>query len=292
MRRALLTLGNELLALGNEHVLKPFDLKLVRRSRVSYSADDAPPAKRIVFFHPPKCGGTSVRHSLGIVFGGATRVDLGRAIAAGRNLGIEGMELCEGILAYLVQCQDVHFINGHFCYSRRAFAGREDEFDLITILRNPLDRMLSQYYFARFKPAPDGFTPVDCELSEFLLTDRARGWATTFTRMFVGEIKASKALSMRTAVAEAIDNLSRFHIVGTLEHLEKFEEAVQQRYKTRFSIGHLRKNPKASYPKFSDQPSEVRERLMELCQEDIAIYERFSKQPRPERTFGDLAKVA
>jgi hypothetical protein len=66
----------------------------------------------------------------------------------------------------------------------------------------------------------------------------------------------------------------------------------RQRYKTRFSIGHLRKNPKAGYPKFSDQPSQVRERLMELCQEDIAIYERFSKQPRPERRFGDLPKVA
>ena len=227
MRRALLTLGNELLALGNEHLLKPFDLKLVRRSRVPCSSDDAPPAKRIVFFHPPKCGGTFIRHSLGMVFGGASRVDLGSAVAAGRNLGIEGMELCEGILVYFVQCHDVHFINGHFCYSRRAFAGREAEFDLITILRNPLDRMLSHYYFARFKPAPDHFPPVDCDLSEFLLTDRARGWATTFTRMFVGEIDATKALRMRTAVAQAIDNLSRFHIVGTLEQLEKFEEAFR-----------------------------------------------------------------
>jgi hypothetical protein len=276
MRRALLTLGNELLALGNEHVLKPFDLKLVRRSRVSCSADDAPPAKRIAFFHPPKCGGTSVRHSLSMVFGGPSRVDLASAYAAARTLGIGGMELCEGMLAYFVQRHDVPFISGHFCYSRRVFAGREDEFDLITILRNPLDRMLSHYYFARFKPAPDHFTPVDCELSEYLLTDRARLWATTFTRMFVGEI----------------DNLSRFAIVGTLEHVEKFEEAVQQRYKTRFSIGHLRKNPKAGYPKFSDQPSQVRDLLMELCQEDIAIYERFSKQPRPERRFGDLPKVA
>jgi hypothetical protein len=292
MRRALLTLGNELLTLGNEHVLKPCDLKLVRRSRVSCSADEAPPAKRIAFLHPPKCGGTSVRHSLSMIFGGPSGLDLASVEAAARTLGIGGMDLCEGILAYFVQRHDVPFISGHFCYSRRVFAGREDEFDLITILRNPLDRMLSHYYFARFKPAPDGFTPVDCELSEYLLTDRARLWATTFTRMFVGEIAATKALHMGTAVADAIDNLSRFAIVGTLEHLREFEEAVQQRYKRRFSIGHLRKNPKAGYPKFSDQPSQVRDRLLELCQEDIAIYERFSKQPRPEQSFGDLPKVA
>ena len=59
-----------LLSLGNEHVLRPFDLELVRRSRVPGQVDDAPqPARRIAFFHPPKCGGTSVRRWLASEFG-------------------------------------------------------------------------------------------------------------------------------------------------------------------------------------------------------------------------------
>ena len=45
-----------LLSLGNEHVLRPFDLELVRRSRVPSHVDESQQtARRIAFFHPPKC---------------------------------------------------------------------------------------------------------------------------------------------------------------------------------------------------------------------------------------------
>jgi len=289
----------ELLTLGNEHVLKPIDLRLVRRSRVPCSADDAPPAKRVAFFHPAKCGGTSVRDSLGTVFGGPRRVEPGSADRAARQIGIAPMVLREGILAYLVQRHDVPFISGHFCYFRRAFADREDEFDLITILRNPLDRFLSHYYFARFKPNPERFLPNHEELPEYLSTTRAKVWATTYTRMFVGEIESAKALhergacdEMPKAVASAIDNLGRFAIVGTLEHLKDFEAAIQQRYGIKGPIKHERKSPRLGYPKFADQPREVQERLLELCASDMIIYERFAKKPQTFRSLQATPRVA
>jgi hypothetical protein len=292
MLRALLTLGNE-------HVLKPIDLKLVRRSRAPCSADVAPPAKRIAFFHPAKCGGTSVRDFLGTVFGGPRRMDPASVARAARILGIAQMELREGILAYYVQCHDVPFISGHFWYSRRVFAGREDEFDFITMLRNPLDRFLSHYYFARFKPKPEHFPPNHCELPEYLLTDRAKSWATTYTRMFVGEIEVVKALyergtcdEMQKAVADAIDNLSRFAIVGTLEHLREFEAAIQQRYRVKSSIRHQRKSPRAGYLKFAEQPREVQERLLELCEPDMIIYERFAPKPQTFRSVEAIPRMA
>jgi hypothetical protein len=292
MLRALLTLGNE-------HVLKPIDLKLVRRSRVPYSADDAPPKKRIAFFHPAKCGGTSVRDSLGRAFGWPGRVDPGCADRAARVVGIPEMHLREGILAYYVQRRDVPFIGGHFCFSRRVFAGREDEFDFITILRNPLDRFLSHYYFARFKPRPERFPQDHLELPDYLSTNRARVWATTYTRIFVGEIEAAKALhergtcdDMRQAVADAIDNLGRFAIVGTLERLKDFEAAIQQRYGIKSAIGHQRKTPRPGYLKFADQPREVQERLLELCEADMIIYERFAPKPQAARSFEAVPRVA
>lgn len=292
MLRALLTLGNE-------HVLKPLDLKLVQRSRVLCSADAPPPAKRIAFFHPAKCGGTSVRNLLGTVFGGPGRVDPGCADRAARIVGIAEMELREGILAYFVQRHDVPFIGGHFCYSRRVFAGREDEFDFITILRNPLERFLSHYYFARFKPKPERFPPNHSELSDYLSTNRARVWATTYTRIFVGEIEAVKALhargtcdDMRKAVADAIDNLGRFTIVGTLEHLKDFEAAIQKRYGIKSSIGQYRKTPRPGYLKFADQPREVQERLLELCEADMLIYERFAPKPQTFRSLEAIPRVA
>jgi hypothetical protein len=143
--------------------------------------------------------------------------------------------------------------------------------------------MLSHYYFSRSRKARDHF-PVEGELPEWLLTSQARAAATAFTKMFVGDIEVAKRLAtsgnrheMGAAAAVAIENLSQFAIVGTLEHLGDFETAIQQRYGVRSSVGHLRNNP--TYPKFGEQPTLVQDRLRELCQEDMMIYERFVKEP-------------
>ena len=74
-----------LLNLGNDHVLRPFDLKIVRRSRTL--GDEQARGlneKRIVFFHAPKCGGTSVHKLLATAFGGPAGLDPIAAEAAAR----------------------------------------------------------------------------------------------------------------------------------------------------------------------------------------------------------------
>src|SRR5688572_22133951 len=268
-----------LLSLGNEHVLRPFDLELVRRSRVPAHVDGArQAARRVAFFHPPKCGGTSVRKWLAATFGRPAGLDPVAAEAAAHNIGIASASEREAILAYFIQRQDARFICGHFAYSCRAFTDHEDEFDLITILRNPLSRTLSRFYFKSEQP---GHFPIELELEDWLQTDDARAAATVFTKMFVGDIElverlgggASKA-ERSAAALQALDNLKRFTIVGTLEHLDAFEHAIQQRYGIHTRMGHARSNP--TYPRFAQQPPAVQDRLRELCQEDLMIYEAFA----------------
>lgn len=272
-----------LLNLGNEHVLRPFDLELVRRSRVPGHVDQAQrPARRIAFFHPPKCGGTSVRKWLASAFGRPAGLDPIAAEAAAHNIGVGAASEREAILAYFVERQDTRFICGHFAYSRRAFADREDEFELITILRNPLSRVLSRFYFESDPQARQHF-PIEGELEDWLQTDDARAAAMVFTNMFVGDIEFMKRLGFganeaeRSAAAlQAIDNLERFTIVGTLEHLDAFEHAIRQRYGIHARMGHARNNP--TYPRFTQQPPAVQDRLRELCQEDMTIYEAFAER--------------
>lgn len=290
-----------LLILGNEHVLRPFDLKIVRRSRVPLSADEPAPGvggRRIAFFHTPKCGGTSVHTWLATAFGGPAGLDPIAAEAAARNIGATGLEFREALLAYFVQRRDARFISGHYSYSGRAFAGHEDEFDLITILRNPIDRLLSQYYYNRFRDQRNHF-PIDSELSDWLQTNQARAAGMVFTKMFVGDAAVAKDLDKcgrgsdtRAAVSTAIANLGRFTIVGMLEDLDGFEKEIKSRYGIRSSIGHLRKSPKAGYPKFADQPMSIQDRIRELCEEDMEIYETFSTRRQTERAFSPASLLA
>jgi malonyl CoA-acyl carrier protein transacylase len=155
---------------------------------------------------------------------------------------------------------------------------------MLTILRNPLDRLLSLYYFDRFKKNRDHH-PIECDLPEWLSTPEAKSAAITFVRMFVGDTMASQQLVsadgnsqvMDAAVANAIANLRSFAIVGVLENLQGFENAVQQRYGVRSAIGHHNRNPSSGYPKFNEQPKELQNRIRELCQPDVKIYETFTR---------------
>jgi hypothetical protein len=283
-----------LLNLGNEHLLRPLDLKIVRRSRVLSFLDDQDPkldARRIAFFHAPKCGGTSINRWLAIALGGPAGIDPIGAEAAAHNLGLTGVEMREAILAYFVQRRHARLIAGHFIYSPRAFLGHEDEFDLITVLRNPLDRLLSHYYFNRFQDKRD-HTPIDIDLSEWLSTDQAKGAATLFVKMFVGDMAVATALDrhghwhdMRSAVASTIENLEEFAIVGILEHLRDFEAAVQQRHGITGRIGHLRKSPRPGYVKFADQPVGLQDRILEMCEADLTIYERFAPKAQTQQSL-------
>src|SRR5688572_32925304 len=101
--------------------------------------------------------------------------------------------------------------------------------------------------------------------------------------MFVGDIALMERLGSGASEAErseaaarAIDNLKRFTIVGTLEHRDAFEHAIRQRYDIRTRMGHARNNP--TYPRFAQQPPAVQDRLRELCQEDMMIYEAFAER--------------
>lgn len=288
-----------LLFLANERVLRPFDLKIVRRSRVPLSAGEPASGiggRRIAFFHTPKCGGTSVHKWLATAFGGPAGLDPIAAEAAARKIGTTGLEFREALLAYFVQRSDARFISGHYSYSGRAFAGHEGEFDLITILRNPIDRLLSQYYYNRFRDQRNHF-PIDSELSDWLQTSQARAAGTVFTKMFVGDVAVAKEFDKRgsdtrAAVSSAIANLGRFTIVGTLEDLNGFENEIKSRYGIRSSIGHLRKSPKAGYPKFTDQPMSIQDRIRELCEEDMEIYETFSTRRQTEQAFSPASLLA
>src|SRR6185295_17665815 len=57
-------------------------------SRVPGLVDEAQPVRRIAFFHPPKCGGTSIRTWLASTFGRPAGLDPLAAEAAAHNIGV------------------------------------------------------------------------------------------------------------------------------------------------------------------------------------------------------------
>lgn len=96
----------------------------------------------LVFLHIPKTAGTSVLATLGNVFGDAGVRRLGP--------GELHREAIEALLASAALA-NIRCLAGHF--PAHAFGDRLFEFPVFTVLRHPVDRVMSLYRFLRRQPA-------------------------------------------------------------------------------------------------------------------------------------------
>lgn len=279
----------KLVDFANEMVLKRFDAKVVRRSTPS-EAESPGMDKRVIFFHPPKCGGTSINSAFLKIFSTAKgryvfELDAAASRLAAEQLGCSMVEMRESILAYAVQKSSLRYISGHFPFSNRAVNGSGD-WQFMTVLREPVSRTLSLYYYNRYRNAGRNHFGIETELAQWLETDEALSAGSIYLRMFMGDVIEAEALALpgvssdaRTqATVTAIGNLEQFAIVGLLEDLEAYGEDVARHCGVELLIPHKNKSPSSRYPSFDEHPIEIREKLLEICEADSAIYKRFNNK--------------
>jgi len=143
--------------------------RLARRvAELARAASGAPAPARIVFLHIPKTAGSSVnahfKHHLGSAWSG-------RAVGLNAAAGIDERRLA--------RARRAAFVFGHFGW-RTLEAVRGDAF-AFTVLREPAERILSLYRFARRRELPpgSGFEPLmeaarSADFAGFCLSDDPR----------------------------------------------------------------------------------------------------------------------
>lgn len=274
----------------NERLLAPADLKVVRRSALVIPAERRIANRNILFFHPPKCGGTSVSKALSRCFGQDRLECAGKtfhldAIASRRAAEAIGTPLPayrEMLLSYALGMDGIQYISGHFPFSNRLLQGHDAQWDFITVLRHPFERLLSTYYYNRHKPNREHF-PIEQPLEEWLQTDNARQSATLFLRLFNGELarraepsrEGHPSPATEQAVQEAIANLRRFTLVGETADMAGFIGRINEEFEINLQPRHERRSPAPDYQRFEEQPLAIQRQIAELCAPDLAIYEAF-----------------
>lgn len=269
----------------NSQVLSPIGLQLVRSSTLPAeyrtSKNSAATARRIIFFHPPKCGGTSAEKLLEQVFGVGEQLSPFASREASEKLNLSMHDIREILLAYQIHRSDKIFISGHYLYSNRLMIDKQDEFDLITILRDPRYRLLSQYYYNRYKKNKDHFG-INEELDEWLNSSNAAYHAQIYTHIFSGYREntndnqdKNKPSMTSSATDQAIQNLKSFKIIGILEKPNEFENQIYARYGVKGKLNKERPNPKSGYLTFAEQPNHIQNKITKLCAEDMRLYQTF-----------------
>lgn len=249
-------------------------------ARTRHSLPGSAPKYRSVYFHLPKCGGTSLsegmygtvpfNHRIGVLDAVSTR----RATAL-LECGKDDAFLCHEDLdtgqkvfdlreAMLLQhmAWDTMLIHGHVLWSDTAFKHFGETYKFVTLMRDPLARTLSNFRMGQRTGVVQG------DLEAYLETEIARRQARVFLRYLYGRNDIAEA-DVPAAVEVAKQRLSHFAIIGFLDHIDTF----LNQYKDLFGVRPRMSKLNAAPDQRPDYSGDLMARLEALCAPDREIYE-------------------
>lgn len=242
---------------------------------------------RLVFIHIPKCAGSAVTGAIRRAYFPVHRELLSRlrgrsgyaydairvesSAAAARLLGLNLSKLHAALLLYAMGLPKNGFIAGHVPFCRAAADAFGEEWQFVTILREPVSRFMSEYLYNRFKTSEH--YRVEEELDAYLNTADARRTSTQITNFLTGRTDEYATPTVRDVDA-ALDNLRRFAVIGFLDDLDHFADTMAERFGKRPAIGHTNRNPAPEKSRQRALDAALHERIVELCAADMEIYRR------------------
>ncbi len=233
------------------------------------------------FLHVQKCGGTSIKRALQNGFPTDRRrdesfdLDAAASTRVAHKLDMDNFAFRDQLLAYELSSAYPRLVMGHFRYTHAMHAEFLDEFEFVTVLRDPVERFLSAYFYDRYKDREYG--RIEDSLENFLLKDgvptlRARVHAEKYAAIFRGDGDNRPRSATDHDIAASIENLKRFALVGILDDLNPFVDRLQEWSDRDIEIPRLNTSP-ASATNRDELTPELLDVVHEICAPAQAIYQ-------------------
>lgn len=244
-----------------------------RRIRSAYRRLKARERKvlpRLAFVHIPKCGGTSLKTALQDVYsrrGNTTLwLDPHASKRAADVADADLYALRAHLLLYHLAQRRPRYITGHYTFSEAAWEAGPEPWAFLTVLRDPVARWYSAYFYNRHKTNSDHFR-IHEPLAEFVETERAQKMGRTYVRRLTADRKAPDA------VETVILTLQRFDVVGVLEEMDALVRDCERVVGERLSVPILNTSPRGERERADEITPAIEAKVRALCAPDLRIYE-------------------
>ncbi len=227
---------------------------------------------KVLFDHLPKCGGTTVEHYLRSHY--LTKKTY--------MIDSQNPQYSMQVFKSLPEAKryDYDFVYGHLADGLLDFV-HPDTISL-TIFRDPVDRIVSHYYYVKRKPnhyLHDMVTSKNLTLEEYAasgISVELRNWYVAhFLGIPIGEAENRPEWS----VTEALRIIKeRYHIVGFLDDLETAMDSLGKKagYRKRFQNSY--RNKSAGRPRMSDIDLSVLDTIKQVNFLDVELYSRLKNR--------------
>jgi hypothetical protein len=240
----------------------------------------------IFFLHVPKCGGTSLVNAIARFYQpvfsrdqrNIARLDSPASLLAANMHGHDHLACNREILAYFL-AGHCRYVYGHFTFSEKAHQQFRDKYAFITLLREPVSKWFSLYFYNRYKQS-DHYA-LDMDLAEFVETERAVSYGCDYVMQFNGDDSIADYTSAAAidhfctpeAIERACANLDKFDLVGVLENLDLFKQDFQTLYGVKLDEEHRRESPVAKGAREKMITPEILEKVKILNRPNTYVYE-------------------
>lgn len=247
------------------------------------------PKEGIFYLHIPKCGGTSLNIALqecflrwslsdtcdivnldGPASWEAIETSTGNILAPDSADDYSVMKFREELLLYHMSQRHIRFISGHFPFSTAAYKAFSDKFAFITLLRNPVDRWISSYFYNRNRQS-HRYRKIDIGIEDYLESDYGRSQGYEYTKFLAG-IDVKGHFMTDQAVAKAKENLHSFRQVGFLEDMPEFKLRFEENFGRKLNIRILNQKPKSENPEILQTIEKSMPLIEDICRPDLEVY--------------------
>jgi len=189
--------------------------------------------------------------------------------------GRDRYEFRRELLAYTAKKGDSPLISGHYPFNDKLYNDQKEQWNFVTLLRNPVERWYSEYFWNRYKD--HDYAKTDLPIGQYMETAAGKASARSFVNFYAGTQNPT-ATPTPEEIQQACDTLAKMTVIGCLEHLGRFQSDMKIAFGRKPLFMNRNSSPAPEDKKIRpNEKSDTHNKLLDMLAADIEIYQYAKK---------------